>query len=52
MRTCPRCGSIYVEELGNEPGDINWYMCTECGMCWDGDQNAQRNESDSDPARG
>lgn len=35
MKTCPRCGSPHIEEMGTKPGDLIWWMCRECGVCWE-----------------
>lgn len=35
MKTCPRCGSTHIEELGKKPGDFKWWLCRDCSLCWD-----------------
>ena len=34
---CPRCKSGDVEEH-QEAGDLPWWECLDCGLCWDGSE--------------
>jgi len=37
---CPRCKSRRVE-VHDEPGDIPYYECLDCGICWDGSETPE-----------
>ena len=44
-RKCPKCGGTHIEEHGTEPGDFNWWMCRDCGTCFD---HEKRDEGNTD----
>lgn len=37
---CPRCKSRDVEEH-QEAGDLPWWECLDCGLCWDGTEGKE-----------
>lgn len=37
---CPRCRSLRIEEH-DDPGDIPYYECLDCGIQWDGSETPE-----------
>ena len=44
---CPRCRSLRIEEH-DDPGDIPYYECLDCGIQWDGSETAGQPASFTD----
>ena len=31
---CPNCGKTHVEVNTQGMGDYPWFLCADCGWCW------------------
>ena len=41
---CPYCGSTNVEKHGDNPGDLNWFLCRDCSKVWDAEPRKKETE--------